>query len=105
MSTPFDGYHDRYNEEVRLIILKALMDEPAGVMTDSMLEIVLEAFAVKRSREYIVTQMEWLETQAGAVKLTRSGTVTIAELTQTGENHVNRRAPITGVKLPSRTRS
>lgn len=102
MSSVFDGYHERFNEEVRLIILKALQDEPSGRMSDSMLEIVLEAFAVRRSREFIRTQMKWMETQAAAVKLTSVGTVIIAELTQAGEDHLLRRISIEGIKPPSR---
>lgn len=105
MTSVFDGYHDRFNEEVRLIILKGLYDEESGQMSDSMLMFVLEAFAVNRSREYLRTQLRWLEQQAGAVKLREISTAMIAELTQIGEDHLTRRASIEGVKPPSRSRS
>ncbi len=105
MSSIFDGYHERFNEEVRLIILKGLHDEESGRLSDSMLMIVLEAFAVNRSREYLRTQLNWLETQAGAVKLRMISTAVIVELTQIGEDHLMRRASIEGIKQPSRVRS
>ena len=100
----FEGYHDRFNEEVRLIILKGLRDEESGRMSDSMLMFVLEAFAVTRSKEYLRTQLAWMEREAGAVKLHVAGTAVIAELTQAGENHLERRGQIEGIKPPSRVR-
>lgn len=103
--SPFDGYHDRFNQEVRLIILKGLQDEDSGQLSDKMLMYVLEAFLINRSLEYLRTQLTWLETQAGAVKLHKPGSAFIAELTQAGEDHLMRRTKIEGIMPPSRVRS
>jgi len=100
----FDGYNDRFNEEVRLIILKGLRGEVSGRMSDSMLMFVLETFAVHRSKEYLRTQLQWMEREAGALILHKAGSAVIAELTQAGENHLDRRANIEGIKPPSRAR-
>lgn len=97
----FEGYSDHFDAEVRLVILRALADEPAKAMSDSLLMVILKEFAVRRSREYLHTQLEWLETQSGAVRLRRAGTAIIAHLTERGQEHLERDCVIVGIKQPS----
>lgn len=104
MTDIFEGYSDQYDAEARLIILKALNDEDNGRLSDAMLMHVLQAFAINRSREYLRTQLNWLKTEGGAVRLTEAGTAIIAQLTEKGEAHVNSLQLIVGVKRPSRPR-
>ncbi|APE43641.1 hypothetical protein BOO69_09610 [Sulfitobacter alexandrii] len=97
----FEGYSDHFDAEVRLVILKALADEPAKAMSDSLIMVVLKEFAVRRSREYLHTQLDWLERQAGAVRLRKAGTAIIAHLTERGQEHLDRDGMIVGIKQPS----
>jgi len=97
----FEGYSDHFDAEVRLVILKALNDEPAKAMSDSLLLVVLKEFAIRRSREYLHTQLKWMETQAGAIRLTQAGTAIIAHLAERGAEHLNRDGVIIGIKAPS----
>lgn len=97
----FEGYSDHFDEEVRLIILKALDGEQSKSLNDSLIEVALRTFGVMRSREYLRSQLAWLEAQGRAVKLTAAGSAIIAQLTRQGSDHLNRIQPIVGVKLPS----
>lgn len=105
MSNLFDGYEEHFNADVRLIILRALSEEGDGRLNSTMITKVLESFAVNRSREYVHTQLRWLEKQAQAVILKEVGTVLVAELTQQGEDHLSRKITIEGVNPPSRRRA
>lgn len=100
----FDGYHDHYNETVRLTILKALAAEPDFRLNETMLQTVLEGFAFKRGRSYLRTQLRWLEAEAGAIKAREIGSVMVAELTETGLDHVERRQVLDGIRKPSPVR-
>ena len=98
----FDGYSDHFDAEVRLIILKALNDEPGKALTDSFLiSPVFVEFAIRRDRDYLRTQLGWMETQAGVVRLTKAGTAIIVHLTERGANHLNRIINVSGIKAPS----
>lgn len=97
----FSAYPDLYDQEVRLIILKALADEDSGRLADSMLMLVFEAFAVNKTRDYLRTQLKWLEREGRAVRLRDAGTAVIAELTDAGMAHVRRKTLIEGIKPPS----
>lgn len=101
----FDGYEDHFNADVRLIILRALHEEADGRLNSTMLLKVLETFAVNRSREYVHTQLRWLEKQAQAITLKEVGTILVAELTQQGEDHLCRRIVLEGVNRPSRKKA
>lgn len=97
----FGGYSDHYDAEVRLVILKALDDEDSKTLNDSMLHTVLKTFAIRRTREYLGTQLRWMEREASAVRLTTAGSAVIAHLTQQGADHLSRDGLIVGIKPPS----
>ncbi len=105
MSNLFDGYEDHFNADVRLIILRALSEEEDGRLNSTIITKVLESFAVNRTREYVHTQLRWLEKQAQAVIVTQVGSVLVAELTQQGEDHLNRKTVIEGINQPSRRKA
>lgn len=100
----FEGYTDHYDGNARLIILKALANETGYRLNDNILAKALEAFAINKGRSYLRNQLKWLEAEAGAVKLTAIGTSVIAELTETGLDHVDRRQVLDGVARPSPVR-
>jgi len=101
----FEGYADHYDAEARLVILKALAGETDYRLSDSMLTTMLEAFAIKRGRDYVRNQLRWLQASVGAIRLTEAGTAVIAELIEPGLDHVERRRVLEGVKRPSPSRS
>ncbi len=94
------GYKDFVDQNVRLIILKALAMETNASLNDSLLERELEVFGYKRTREYLRNQMRWLESEARAVRISAAGTAIIATLTRTGRDHVERRLVLEGVQPP-----
>lgn len=97
----FADYSDHFDAEARLVILKALDEEPTKTMNDSLLLTILAKYAINRDRDYLRTQLGWLKTNGGAVELQQAGTVIIATLTERGANHLGRVSPISGIKLPS----
>lgn len=92
---------DFYDEAARLTILKALAEEQDYKLNDTILLSVLEQFAFSRGRDYLRNQLQWLESQVGAVKLHKVGTAVVAEITQAGLDHVERRQILAGVKKSS----
>lgn len=100
----FDGYSDHFDATARLTILKALASEVDYRLNDTLLMRTLEAFAIKRGRGYLRNQLRWLEQEAGAVRLHEVGSVIVAELTEAGLDHVERRLVLDGVLKPSPVR-
>lgn len=101
MTGIFDGFSDHYDETARLTILKALAEQTDFRLNETMIQAALEIFAIRRGRDYLRNQLRWLEHSAGAVKLREVGTVLIAELTEAGMDHVERRRVLDGVRRPS----
>lgn len=97
------SYPDLVAEDGRLCILKELARQIDGRMNEVSLMHVLDVFGIRRTREWVRTQMRMLE-QLGAVTITEAGTVLVAELTKLGRNHVERRAIVDGVARPSEDR-
>ena len=100
----FEGYAEHFNQEARLVILKVLAEQSDYRASDSVITTVLQQFAINRGRDYVRNQLRWLENSAGAVKLMPAGTAIIAELTETGLDHVERRVVLEGVRRPSPSR-
>lgn len=95
------SYRDFVDQDVRLIILRALADETDFALNENLILAVLETFGHRKTRDYVRNQLAWLAEQARAVTLTEAGSVRIATLTQTGLDHVERRAALEGVKRRS----
>lgn len=87
-------------EEARLIILRALRDEPDQRLNTELLRRSLEQWGITRSREWVAGEVRHLE-QIGAVTVAEAGSVLIASLARRGEDHVERRLVLDGVKRPS----
>lgn len=94
------SYDDKIAEDGRLIILKELAAQVDGRLNEVSILRVLDAFAIKRSREWVRTQLRKLA-ELGAVRITEAGTVMIAQIRSLGRNHVERREVIEGVTRPS----
>lgn len=87
-------------EEGRLIILRALRDEPDQRLNSELLRRSLEQWGISRTRDWVSGEIRHLE-QIGAVTVVEAGTVLVASLTRRGEDHVERRLVLDGVKRPS----
>lgn len=87
-------------EEARLIILKALAEQPDAILNSELLRRNLECFGISRPRPWVHGELDYLA-EMGAVTLSEAGTVRIAQLTDKGLRHVERKLTIEGVKRPS----
>ena len=89
-------------EHARLVILRALEQQPDGRLNSEMLRETLEAFAITKTRDWVHEELRWLA-DIGAVTVLDVGTVRVATITTKGQDHVSRRIVLEGVKKPSRT--
>ncbi|MDD7908548.1 hypothetical protein PUV47_01355 [Pseudovibrio exalbescens] len=94
-------YQEHVNQDVRLIILKALHEQDDYALNSSILQALLESYGHTESRSYIHNQLRWMERNVQAVKLTEAGSILVATLTSAGRDHVERRARLEGIKRPS----
>jgi hypothetical protein len=87
---------------IRLIILRALAEEEDTVtLNDYILQVELARFGYNRTCDFIANELNWLEKEVGAVRVSLAGTSTIATLAKAGKDHLARRRKLTGVQYPS----
>lgn len=99
------SYEQQCQEDARLAILAELARQRDATLNAINLGRVIDAMGVRRTRDWIETQLLRLE-ELGAVNLRRLdlagfGQVTVATLTRTGRDHVDRRALLAGVTPPA----
>lgn len=94
------SYEERVIEDARLVILKELAVQNDGRLNEVSISHVLAAFAMRRTRDWIRTQLKRME-ELGAVRVQELGTVYIATLRTAGRNHLERLAFIEGIARPS----
>ena len=85
--------------DARLAILKELAKQVDGRLNDQAMTHVLDVIGVRRSRDWVRTQLRALA-ELDAVRLIDAGELLVAELTATGRDHVERRIIIEGVARP-----
>ncbi len=95
---------DALTADARLAILAELAQQRDETLNVLSITRLVDAMGIRRSREWIDTQLGKLE-ELGAVTLVTSGMpglgkVTIATLTTAGRDHVERRSSIAGVSAP-----
>lgn len=97
------NYEERSTQHQRLMILKALSRRNDGRLNERDIQDDLDLYGHRLARPEVRALLDWLEA-AGAVRLTRPGEViVVAELTQRGADHLERRGePVDGILLPSR---
>lgn len=83
----------------RLVLLSTLI-KTQGQASETMLQAALDSAGHRRSRDWLRTQMRWLDS-IGAVKLAEAGSLLVCEITRAGVDHVERRAFLEGVERPS----
>ena len=87
--------------EARLVALRMLAEQPDLRLNSSLLRDELaESWGINRTRSWLHVQLQFLA-DVGAIHLTEAGSVLIAEITQRGLDHVERRIVLDGVKRPS----
>lgn len=95
------NYLDIIDQDIRLIILKALAEQDDYSLHSEVLAQLLERFGHNVTRDYVHNQFRWLEKDARAITIVEAGSVLVATLTQHGLSHVQRKSRIEGVKRPS----
>ncbi|MDD9910198.1 MAG: hypothetical protein OXR62_10950 [Ahrensia sp.] len=101
MTMYHDGFHERFDHEARLIIMRSLSAQSNYSLNSSMLEAELECWGIAKGRAYVHTQLRYLEQDVSAVRLKDVGSVLIATLTQVGLEHVKGVRILDGIKRPS----
>lgn len=86
--------------DARLIMLKELVKQVDGRLSDPLLRRVLDLYGIRRDRDWIATQLRKLEA-LGAIELTAMGETLVAHVTRAGRDHIEERAVIEGVTRPA----
>lgn len=86
--------------DARLMILRELGRQSDGRSNDMVLDRVLSTFGVRRSRDWLRTQLRRLA-ELDAVAVETAGTLVVASLRRAGRDHIERRALIEGVAAPA----
>ncbi len=94
------SFDEHLSEDARLVIIRELAKQTDGRLNETIITAALDTFGHRRSREWVRTQINKLA-ELGAVTLTNAGSVLIASLTRAGQDHVERRSVISGIKNPS----
>ncbi len=93
-------YRAHMAEDCRRIILEALAGETSATLNEHLLGAQIEAHGIRKPRDYVREQIDWLE-KRGAIAVTEAGGTVIAQLLLKGAEHVERKALIPGVAKPS----
>lgn len=94
------SFDEHLTQDARLVILKELARQGDFRLNDAMLMKVLDAMGHRRSRDWLMTQLGKLQ-EIGAVKISRAGEIAVAQITQAGLDHVERRSFLAGVARPA----
>lgn len=94
---------EQIKENQHLIILRALAATNDGRLNETLIARELDLFGHRLSQEAVRTLLRSLQDRAAITIDMAADVIMIAELTQRGQDHVERRGcPITGIALPSR---
>ena len=94
------SYTNKIESDARLFILKELIEQVDGRLNELMLRRVLDAYGIRRDRDWVATQLRKLEA-LGAIELQGAGEVLVAHVSRAGRDHVEERAVIEGVTRPA----
>lgn len=86
--------------DARLAILRQLAQQTDGRLNDILLRRVLDAYGIRRDRDWIVSQLRKLES-LGAVGLDEAGAMLIARIERAGRDHLEERSVLSGVTRPA----
>lgn len=92
-------YSDFIRQDIRLVILRLLVEMTAYRANSSVLTMALDTFGHTLSRDQVKTELNWLAEQ-GALTLEDVGPVMVATLTERGQDIAAGRARAPGIKRP-----
>lgn len=95
----------RRDEELnaRLTILKAVHEEQDHQLNDILIQKRLDYFGHRKSKDWVRTQLRAMA-DLGVFTLREVGTAMVAEITETGIDHVERRTVVEGIARPGAAR-
>lgn len=93
-------YEKAIAEDARLAVLTELASQTDGTLNDASMTRVLDVVGIRRSREWVQTQLNKLA-ELGAVNLRTVAGYTVATITRDGRDHVERRTVLVGVSRPA----
>lgn len=92
-------YSDFIRQDVRLVILRLLVEMTAYRANSSVLTMALDSYGHTLSRDQVKTELHWLAEQ-GALTLEDVGPVMVATLSERGQDIAAGRARVPGIKRP-----
>lgn len=95
------GYKDLVEQDRRLTILRMLAETPGYELNGSVVQMSLEKFAHRVSRDRVIADFGWLSEQGLVKAKPYTMSVWVAQLTQRGLDVVEGRVEHPGVKRPS----
>lgn len=88
-------------ERIRLLILIELVAQPGGSWTLSMLERAIRHRGYRKSADYLLTQLRWLDAEVLAVRLMPAESETVVVVRSSGRRHVAGELVLPGIDTPS----
>ncbi|MHC8342261.1 VpaChn25_0724 family phage protein [Pseudomonas sp. RT6P73] len=92
-------YADFIRQDVRLVILRLLVEMTAYRANSSVLTMALDSYGHTLSRDQVKTELHWLAEQ-GALTVVDVGPVLVATLSERGQDIAAGRARVPGIKRP-----
>lgn len=92
-------YSDFIRQDVRLVLLRLLVEMTAYRANSSVLTMALDSYGHSLSRDQVKTELHWLAEQ-GALTLQDVGPVMVATLLERGQDIAAGRARVPGIKRP-----
>lgn len=92
-------FHDRLTEDRRLVLLRLLADLPGYRSNSSVLTSLLDGFGHTVSRDYVKTQLHWLDEQ-GLVAVADLDGLKLVTLTERGHDIARGLSTVPGVARP-----
>lgn len=94
-----NSFNELITEDIRLVILRLLEEDPDFSLNDSIIQGGLELLGHGVSRDKVRTEISWLKEQ-GLVETNGVGSVTVVTLTERGQAAALGKASVPGVKRP-----
>lgn len=92
-------YSDFIRQDVRLVLLRLLVEMTAYRANSSVLTMALDSYGHTLSRDQVKTELHWLAEQ-GALTLQDVGPVIVATLSERGQDIAAGRTRVPGIKRP-----
>ena len=95
------SFENHLKEEMRLVLLRLLNEMPSYRGNSSTLHSGLNHWGFGFSRDQVKTELYWLKEQGCIVIEMDNPAVLVVKLTERGQDYVEGRARIHGIKRPS----